>query len=330
MQAVQIPALNEITVVEVADPQIEAGEVVIRLKAAALNHRDLWIKKGEYAGLKFPIIPGSDGAGVIEAIGAGVEGFAVNDEVIVNPSFAWGDDERSQGREFSILGLPRDGTLAERIAVPAVQLARKPAHLSWSEAAALPLAGLTAYRALFTRAGLKAGEKLLVSGIGGGVALFALQYAVAAGAKVWVTSSSEDKITRAVQMGAQGGFKYSEENWGKSAKQTSGGFDVVIDSAGGSGFGDLIDLCNPGARVVFFGATRGDPPALPMRKIFWKQLNLMGTTMGSAADWQSMIEFVGKHQIKPAITATYPLAEAAAAFELMDQGGQFGKIVLTI
>ena len=303
---------------------------MIQLHAAALNHRDLWIKQGQYAGLKFPIIPGSDGAGVIVELGAGVEGFAVDDEVIINPGFDWGDDERAQGKAFSILGLPRDGTLAERIVVPAGQLSAKPGHLSWSEAAALPLAGLTAYRAVFSRAQLKSGEHVLISGVGGGVALFAMQFAVAAGAKVWVTSSSQEKINQAISMGAQGGVNYRDDEWIGAAKSSAGGFDVVVDSAGGDGFGKLIDLCNPGARVVFFGATRGDPPVLPMRKIFWKQLALLGTTMGSPSDWSAMMLFVGEHQIKPAITATYPLADAAAAFDLMQQGGQFGKIVLTI
>lgn len=330
MRAVQFPAVNEIEITEVSDPVPGPGDVVVKLHAAALNHRDLWIKLGQYAGLKFPIIPGSDGAGVVTELGAGVDGVSVDDEVIINPSFDWGDNEQAQGKGFSILGLPRDGTLAERIVVPAGQLATKPSHLSWSEAAALPLAGLTAYRALFSRAQLQAGEHVLISGVGGGVALFALQFAVAAGAKVWVTSSSPEKINRAVGMGAEGGFNYRDEDWTKSAIHDAVGFDVVVDSAGGDGFGNLIDLCNPGARVVFFGATRGDPSVLPMRKVFWKQLSLLGTTMGSPSDWSAMMGFVDEHKIRPAITTTYPLADASAAFDLMEQGGQFGKIVLWI
>ncbi|MBT5900973.1 MAG: zinc-binding dehydrogenase [Opitutaceae bacterium] len=330
MNAVQIPALNEIEIAAGADPTPGPGDVLVSVQAAALNHRDLWIKLGQYAGITYPLIPGSDGAGVITGVGEGVTEWAAGDDVVINPSFDWGDDEHAQAADFSILGLPRAGTLAEQVVVPATQLAKKPAHLSWSEAAALPLAGLTAYRALFSRAQLRAGERVLISGIGGGVALFALQYAVAAGAEVWVTSSSAEKIDRAISLGAQGGFNYREEGWGKAARGSVDGFDVIMDSAGGEGFKGLIDLCRPGARVVFFGATRGDPEVLPMRKVFWKQISLLGTTMGSPADWGAMIAFVEQHQIRPIVSGTFALSEAAAAFDLMEQGGQFGKIVVTM
>src|SRR5947209_7640886 len=179
MRAVQLSAVNQLAIVDVPDPVPAAGETLVSLRAAALNHRDVWIKAGQYAGLKWPCIPGSDGAGTT----------AAGEAVIINPSFNWGEREAAQGAAFSILGLPRDGTLAEKITVPATQLTAKPAHLSWEDAAALPLAGLTAYRAVFARGQLKAGERVLISGIGGGVALFAMQFAVAAKAEVWVTSS---------------------------------------------------------------------------------------------------------------------------------------------
>src|SRR6185436_10502176 len=190
MRAVQLPAVNQLGIVNVPDSRPAAGEVVVTLRAAALNHRDVWIKTGQYAGLKWPCIPGSDGAGTVSGTGEGVDAAWKNREVIINPSFGWGDHEAAQGGQFTILGLPRDGTLAEKIAVPATQLAPKPSHLSWEEAAALPLAGLTAYRAVHARAKVQRGERVLISGIGGGVALFALQFAVATGAEVWVTSSS--------------------------------------------------------------------------------------------------------------------------------------------
>lgn len=329
MQAVQFPASHQLDVTTVADPTPGEGEVLVRVRAAALNHRDLWIKLGQYMGLKYPIIPGSDGAGVVAEVGSGVTGVSVGDEVIINPGFDWGNDERGHGPDFTILGLPRDGTLAEQIVVPLSQLSAKPEHLSWEEAAALPLAGLTAHRALFSRGQLKEGEKVLITGIGGGVALFALQFAVAAGAEVWVTSSSDDKIARAMTLGAQGGFNYSDVAWAQEAAVAEHAFDVIIDSAGGEGFESLIDLSATGARIVFFGATRGNPPVLAMRKIFWRHLNLLGTTMGSPADWAAMLAFVATHEIKPVVSATYPLAEAAAAFDLMEAGGQFGKIVVT-
>ncbi|HEX2853141.1 MAG TPA: zinc-binding dehydrogenase [Opitutaceae bacterium] len=330
MRAVQLTAVNQLAVTAVADPLPAADEVVVTLKAAALNHRDVWIKQGQYAGLKFPCIPGSDGAGVVSELGAGTDPAWRGREVIVNPSFGWGDSEKAQGPQFSILGLPRDGTLAEKIAVPASQLSIKPAHLSWEEAAALPLAGLTAYRGLFFRAQLKASDRVLLTGIGGGVALMALQFAVAAGAKVWVTSSSAEKIARAVALGAQGGFDYTRPGWSAEVAKTHGLFDVIVDSAGGEGFESLLDLAAPGGRVVFFGATRGNPPGLPMRKVFWRQLSLLGTTMGSPSDWRAMIELVTLHQVKPVISGTFPFAQAADAFGLMERSAQFGKIVLKI
>lgn len=302
----------------------------VRLKAAALNHRDVWIKLGQYAGLKFPAQPGSDGAGVVESVGAGVDATWAGREVIINPAFGWGEREPAQGSDFTILGLPRDGTLAEVVTVPVTQLSAKPAHLTWIEAAALPLSGLTAYRALFARAQLQPGERVLISGVGGGVALFALQFAVAQGAQVYVTSGSDEKIAKAIQLGAAGGFNYTHPGWAKTAVHAGHAFDVVVDSAGGEGFESLIDLTAPGGRVVFFGATRGNPPVLPMRKVFWRQISLLGTTMGSPADWAAMTEFVDRHQIAPVVSDVFPLERVGEAFDLMERGGQFGKIVVTV
>jgi zinc-binding alcohol dehydrogenase/oxidoreductase len=329
MRAVQLAAVHQLAVVDMPDPAPAAGEVVVAIRAAALNHRDVWIKAGQYAGLKWPCIPGSDGAGVVEAVGAGVDSAWRGREVIINPSFGWGDREQAAGPQFSILGLPRDGTLAAKVAVPALQLSAKPAHLSWAEAAALPLAGLTAFRAVFARGGLQAGERVLISGIGGGVALFALQFAVAAGAEVWVTSSSAAKIARAVELGARGGFDYTQESWAPEAVKKSGHFDLVIESAGGPGFEKLLDVTAPGGRVVIFGATRGNPPVLPMRKVFWRQISVLGTTMGSPNNWSDLIAFVDRHRLHPVVSAEFPVERAADAFTLMEQGAQFGKIVVT-
>ncbi len=329
MRAVQFTGVNQFSVADVADPSPGSGEVCVQLAAAALNHRDVWIKSGHYAGLQWPCLPGSDGAGVVQAIGAGVDADWLGRAVIINPSFQWGDREQAAGSTFSILGLPRAGTLAQKIAVPVTQLALKPVHLTMEEAAALPLASLTAYRALFCRAKLQPGERVLISGVGGGVAAVALQFAVALGAEVWVTSSSMDKIARAVALGAKGGFNYQDPAWSELALKTAGFFDVVLDSAGGDGFGRLIDVTNSGGRIVFYGATRGDS-LLPVRKIFWRQISLLGTTMGSPADWQGMLGFVEAHQIRPIISAAFPLEQAAAAFALMERGEQFGKIVLRL
>jgi zinc-binding alcohol dehydrogenase/oxidoreductase len=330
MKAAILSGINELHLDHVANPVAAPGEAVVRLRAAALNHRDVWIKTGQYAGLKFPIIPGSDGAGVVTEIGAGVDAAWLGREVIINPSLDWGHHERAQEPRFTILGLPKDGTLAEALHVPVTQLAPKPPHLTWEEAAALPLAGLTAYRALFSRAQLQAHEKILISGIGAGTALFALQYALAAGAIPFVTSSSPEKLGKAERLGARHGALYTHGGWAKEFGEHYGPFDVVTDSAGGPGFGDLVELCAPGGRIVFFGATRGNPPELPTRRLFWKQISLLGTTMGSPADFAAMTEFVTRKGIHPVISEVFPLDRVADSFALMERGGQFGKIVISI
>lgn len=316
---------------DVPDPVAGPGEVVVAIKAAALNHRDLWIKKGQYAGLEFPIILGSDGCGEVAECGEEVDRSWQGRKVIINPGFGWGGRRTVQADSFRILGLPDDGTFAEKVKVPANQLAAQPEHLDTRHAAALPLAGLTAYRALFSRAGLQRGERVLITGIGGGAALFALQFAVAAGGQVHVTSSSDEKIVRAVKLGAAGGVKYTDPDWTKTLKRQAGGpFDVIIDSAGGEGFSGLIDLAAPGGRIAFFGATRGDAPGFAMRKVFWKQISVLGTTMGSPEDFLAMTRFVSEHRIEPLAESVFSLAEGNAAFAAMEAATQFGKIVLTV
>jgi len=330
MKAAVIQGIQELLVDSVPTPSAAPGEAVVRLRAAALNHRDVWIKRGAYAGLKFPIVPGSDGAGVVVEVGPGVDESWVGRDVILNPSLDWGHDPKAQEPRFQILGLPRDGTLAEYISIPASQLAPKPSHLDWAEAAALPLAGLTAFRAVFSRAHLKAHEKILINGIGAGTALFALQFAVAAGALPCVTSSSEEKLRKAHDLGAKAGALYTTSGWAREFGEHHGPFDVIVDSAGGDGFGDLVDLAAAGGRIVFFGATRGNPSELPMRKVFWKQLSLLGTTMGSPTDFQMMTAYVARHAIHPVVSHRFKLDDVAQAFALMEAGGQSGKIVIEL
>jgi NADPH:quinone reductase-like Zn-dependent oxidoreductase len=328
MRALRIESIGKIAIADVPDPVAGPGEAVVGVKAAALNRRDLWIKLGQYAGLKFPCIPGSDGAGVVLSVGQGADSSWVGREVVINPSFDWGPSEKAQGPRFSILGLPRDGTLAARVCVPAQQLFPKPAHLSMEEAAAVPLAGLTAWRALMSRARMAHGERVLITGIGSGVALFALQFAVASGGEVWVTSGSDGKIARAVKLGARGGFRYDSEGWAAAASKEAGSFDVIIDSAGGAGFGNLLELASPGGRIAFFGATRGSVPELALRRVFWKQISLLGSTMGSPADWSAMMAFVSGRSLRPVISDIFPLEHGTEAFDLMERAGQFGKIVV--
>lgn len=313
----------------VPDPVAAPGQAVVRLQAAALNHRDLWTQLGLYPNITLPIILGSDGAGRVTAVGPDADPAWVGREVIINPSLDWGPDARFQGPAFRILGLPDNGTFAEEVAIPAANLAPKPAHLSWAQAAALPLAGLTAWRALFTRARLQPGERVLVTGVGGGAALFALQFAAAAGAETWVTSGSADKLARAQTLGARGGVNYRENDWAAALQKLAGRFDVIVDSAGGEGLARLIDLAAPGGRIVFFGATTGNPKGLDMRKCFFRQINLLGTTMGSPADFSGLTSFVVQHRITPVVDRVFPLDAAEAALRHMEAGAQFGKIVLT-
>jgi len=330
MKVAVLKDVNQLAIEQRPEPVAGPGQAVVQLRAAALNHRDVWIKNGQYAGLKFPVTPGSDGAGVVAQTGEGVDKSWLGREVIINPAFDWGQEERAQGKNFAILGLPKDGTLAGAIQVPVSQLAPKPAHLSWEEAAALPLAGVTAYRAVFSRAQLQPREKVLITGIGAGTALFALQFAVAAGALPFVTSSSPEKLARAQPLGAKDGALYNRDGWAKELENRHGLFDVIVDSAGGPGFGDLIDLCASGGRIVFFGATRGNPPELPSRKIFWRQISVLGTTMGSPADFAAMIGLVARKAIHPVISEVFPFDRIGDAFALMERGGQFGKIVVRI
>ncbi|WBO82966.1 zinc-binding dehydrogenase [Hymenobacter yonginensis] len=332
MQALVLDGINQaVQLREVSTPQPAAGEVQVRLHAAALNHRDVWIQKGQYAGLKFPIILGSDGAGTVTAVGEGTDASLLGQAVLINPGRQWGEHPAAQGRDFQILGLPQDGTFAEYVCVEARQVRAKPSHLSFEQAAALPLGGVTAYRAVFTRAALQPGERVLISGVGGGVALLALQMAVAVGAEVWVTSGSEEKIARAVALGAKGGISYKAEKWPATlTKQAGGGFDVIVDSAAGPGFLDLLDAAAPGGRIVFYGATLGNMPSVPAAKVFWKQLSILGSTMGTEQDFAAMVELFEQHGIVPEIDETFALAEGEAALRRMDEGLQFGKIVLRI
>ncbi len=332
MKAVQIVGIKQPAVVaEVPAPQAMPGHAVVQLKAAALNHRDVFIQQGLYPGIKLPVTPGSDGAGVVTAVGSGADAAWVGREVIINPALDWGADPRAQGPAFRILGMPDAGTFAEQIAIPVANLAAKPAHLTWEQAAALPLAGLTAWRAMFTRAQLKAGERVLVTGIGGGAALFALQFARAAGAEVWVTSSSPEKIARAQSLGAQGGVNYRDADWSEQLLRAAGGaFDVIVDSAGGEGFTKLVDCTKPGGRIAFFGATAGNPKLFEMRKCFFRQINVLGTTMGSPVDFAGMTTLVAAAKIVPTVDRVFALGDAEQALRHMEAAAQFGKIVLKI
>lgn len=315
----------------VKDPVAEDGEAIVELSAAALNHRDAWIRQGLYANLSYPVILGSDGCGKVFSAGTNTDKHWEGKEVIINPSLHWGDASTHQHpKDFRILGMPDHGTFAQFVKVPVLNLADKPEHLSIEEAAAIPLAGLTAFRGLFKRAGLKSNEKVLITGIGGGVALFALQFALAVNAEVYVTSGSNEKIQSALTLGAAGGTNYHEKKWAENLLGQAGQFDVIIDGAAGDGFNDLLNLAAPGARVVIYGATRGNFNHLEARRIFWKQLNILGSTMGNPQDFHEMTGFIKAHKIKPVLDKIFPFEEGNAALNRMEDGEQFGKIVIRI
>jgi zinc-binding alcohol dehydrogenase/oxidoreductase len=331
MKAIVLEAADKPPVLkEVDKPSIGAGDVLVQIKAAALNRRDYWITIGKYAGIKYPSILGSDGSGIVAEMGSGVDQKWLHKEVIINPCHNWGPHAEYQNRDFTILGLPENGTFAEYVKVKAEYLYLKPSHLSWEQAAALPLAGLTTYRAIFTKGKAKKGDKVLITGVGGGTGTFTMQWAVAAGCQVFVTSSSGEKIDRAREMGAAAGVNYKAQDWAEQLKQLAGGFDVIVDSALGEEFEKLVDLANPGGRIVFFGGTAGNIPPLNGRKIFWKQLQILGTTMGSPGDFKAMVDFVNEHQIVPVVDEVFLLADAEKAVHKMEKSTQFGKIVLKI
>ncbi|MBN8681020.1 MAG: zinc-binding dehydrogenase [Chitinophagales bacterium] len=320
MKAVLLPGINEsLQVVDHPEPRPDEGFALVRIRAAALNHRDVYIAQGQYAGISTPVIPGSDGAGEWDGR-----------RVLIDPSLNWGSDPRAQGAQYRILGMPDNGTFAQWVSVPVENIHDCPAHLSFEQAAALPLAGVTAWRALFTRCNLQKGEKVFITGIGGGVALFAMQFALAAGAEVYVSSGSAEKIAKATALGATAGVNYREENWDKTLRSMAGGFDVVIDSAGGDGFAKLPALCNSGARIGIYGGTMGKVNGLSPQILFWKQISIHGSTMGNAADFAAMLQFVNQHRIIPVIDRVFEMEAVNDAYARMHHSEQFGKIVLRI
>lgn len=331
MKAIILEGINQkLKYTEVQMPELSQGEVLVKLNTASFNHRDLWIQKGLYGGLRFPSIQGSCGCGVVQKINDDTDSKWIGKEVVLNPSLNWGNDKRIQAKDYIILGMAQDGTFAEYVKINSRLLFDKPEHLTCEEAAAIPLAGLTAFRALFTRAQASVGENVLVTGIGGGVAMLCMQFAIAKGCNVFVTSGSEEKIERAISLGAIGGVNYKSENWHKEIQKMSGGFDVVIDSSGGDTFAKAADICKPAGRIAMYGATLGAFNSGVPAKIFWKQISLFGSTMGNDDDFSNMIKFVDEKKIKPVIDSVFKLEDAQTAIEKMENGNQFGKIVLKI
>lgn len=301
-------------------PVPAAGWTLVRLAAAALNKRDYWITRGKYPGLVFPMVLGSDGVG-----------WHGHRRVVIDPSLGWGNDPRHFSPGFRILGMPDPGTLADYVAVPTANLHDLPAHLSWEEGAALPVCGVTAYRAMFTRGAAAKGERMLVTGIGGGVAMMALLFGLAHGMEVWVTSSSDHKIEQAVALGASGGANYTRPEWpAELGRRLPGKFDLMIDGAGGEGFSEVLPFMADRGRLVIYGGTRGVIHNLSPQRIFWKQLDILGSSMGSPQDFRTMLDFVSAHHVRPVVSDVFPLEEGNQALALLARGDQTGKVVIRI
>ncbi len=317
---------DEMKLVDLPDPVAGPGEAVVRLHACGLNHRDVWIRQGLYARIQLPCVLGSDGAGVVESA---PDAAMIGKRVVIIPCEKWGPNPAVQGKEFLILGMPRQGTMAEKIAVPASMLVLLPDHISFEDAAALPVAGITAWRALVTRGEIEPGEHVLVTGIGGGVATLALLFAKAMGAQVSVTSGSEEKLAKARELGAIAAVSYKKPGWEKELVAQAGRPpSLIIDSAGGDGLNALIGAAAPAARIVLYGATRMSPSKLDMAKIFFKQVDIRGTTMGTDDEFRAMLALVAQHRIKPVVDRVFPLAQAVEANRLLEESGQMGKILL--
>ena len=316
--------------VEIARPEPAPGEVRVAVKAAAVNHRELWITRGQYPGMQLPCILGCDGAGVIDAVGEGVPTDLVGTAVMLYPGLQWGDDPRLPAESFGLLGMPGPGTLAQYICVPAANALTKPDYLSFEESAAIPLAALTAWRGLTTKAALGAGETLLITGVGGGVATFALQIAAARGAKVLVTSGSADTLERARELGAAAGFNYKDEAWSKTLRKATSGLDVVLDGAPATAYAGYARSLKRGARVVIYGSTGGAQFPCTAPELFLKNLTVVGTNVGTLQELRSLLAFMQQHQIRPVIEKTFALHEAAHALSHLERAHAMGKVVVSV
>jgi NADPH:quinone reductase-like Zn-dependent oxidoreductase len=316
----------EVLVLEEApDPAPGPGEVLVRLRASALNHLDVWIRKG-LPSVPKPRILGADGAGVVEALGDGVAGFEPGDRVVLNPGVEVG------GGRIHVIGEHGDGTNAELIAVPATNVHPIPDGLSFEEAAAFPLVFETAYRMLVTRAGLREGEWVLAWGIGGGVSTAALAIAKALGARVLVTSSSDGKLERARELGADAAVNHASGDVKAAVQEATGGkgIDVVVEHVGEATWATSLQVAAPGGRIAVCGATTGPNPPAALHRIWWKQLSILGSTMGTGEDFAGAYELVSSGRARPVVDTVLPLAEIRTAHERLEAGEQLGKIVLTI
>lgn len=324
---------------DVPEPQPGPYEVVVDVKAAGLNHLDIWVRKGGRQQLQWPHVLGSDAAGVVSAIGEHAHGTELGQEVVINPALACGccrfcrSGEQSMCTDFGLVGMHRDGTFAERVAVPARCIARKPENLEFDEAAALGIAYTTAWRMLFTRAQIQPGETLLIHGIGGGVATAALVFAGLAGVRALVTSSADDKLEGARELGAAGTINYREtDDVAAAARRLNDGkgVDVVLDAVGAATWPVDLAAVRKGGRVVICGVTTGSEATTNLQRLYWNQISIFGSTMGSDQDFHSMLQTMQRQDVHPVMDHVFELEQVRQATRRMEEGRQMGKIALTV
>ncbi|WP_099157878.1 zinc-binding dehydrogenase [Virgibacillus ndiopensis] len=308
------------------DPKAGDGEVVVAIQTAGLNHRDLFIpnRRGNDASA---LVIGSDGAGIIESVGAGVEQICVGDEVVINPGLRWFENNVAPPQEFDILGMPDNGTFAEKIVLSAEQVEKKPVYLSWEEAGVLALSALTGYRAMFTKGELRKGETIFIPGAGSGVATYLILFAKHADARVIVTSRSQEKRNQALQLGADIALD-TNSDWTEELKNET--VDLVIESVGRATFNRSLSVLKKGGRMVTFGSSTEDTVDLNLREFFYGQYQLVGTTMGSREELREMLSFIERHSIHPVVDSTFTLDQTKAAMDHLEQGKQFGKVAIRI
>jgi NADPH:quinone reductase-like Zn-dependent oxidoreductase len=319
-------------------PQIRANGVLVEVKACALNHLDIWARRG-LPGIEIPLphILGNDVAGVVTEVGELVTWVKVGDEVMVQPGVSCGHCEACLSgndnfcREYDIIGYRRDGGYAEFVAVPGVNVFPKPAQLSWEEAAALPLVTVTAWHMLVTRAKVQPGETVLVHAAGSGVGSIAIQVAKLRGARVITTASSDEKLAHARELGADETINYTNSEWPKEVRRLTDrkGVDVVVEHTGAATWPGSIASLKPNGRLVTCGATSGYDAHTDLRQVFYRHLNILGSFMGSKAELLEAMKFVEQRKIRGVVDRVLPLSEARQAHELIENRAQFGKVVLS-
>jgi len=324
---------------EIAPPALKAGQVRVAVKAVALNHLDIWVRKGVASPqLPLPHILGCDIAGVVEAVGAGVEGINPGDAVVVNPGISCGHCERCLAGqdnlcpEYQILGEHRWGGYAELVTVPASNVLPKPTQLGWLEAAALPLTFLTAWQMVVDRLQVRPGEDVLVMAAGSGVSVAAIQIAKLHGAQVIAAASNEEKLAKAKALGADEGVNYSLPDWHKEVRRLTGGkgADAVVDHTGAQYWQGVIKATAWGGRISLAGASSGYEANTPLSHIFYRQLSIFGSTMASKSRLFPILKFVEEGRLSPVVGATLPLSQAAEGHRLLEGRSVFGKVVLAV